>query len=743
MPSKARVVLAFCFLFVAGAAPAQDVLDARLDALEAEVAAAEDVSAIKRLQRTYGFYVDKGMWADLAEYFTDDAVASYPAGVYVGKDSLRKHLFLNVGGGTLSDIGLPDGRLYNHMNIQPVIHIDPDGRTAKGRWRAFAMFGTFGGGATWAEGVYEMTYEKVDGVWKIAVLDYHAGFAAPYATGWVPPAATAPAPESASSAALAPQTLAAPALSEPASAPTPATAPALTPETVPAPTVALPAPAIPTARAASRFGNLPHPADRPRRAACEGFPAACVAPFHYANPGTRAGARVWTTVRSAGLGSSEDPRERAIGVALRAERLADEQAIENLQRVYGYYFDARLWDDVAALFADDGTLEMDLRGVYVGRERIREFLDLLGPVGIEQGVLNDHVQLQIVATVAADGRSAKARSRSFSMTGVHGGDGAWSEGIYENTFVKEGGVWKIKDLRYFPTFITAYDKGWAQDAQPAPTASSELPPDRPPTSVYEIYPRAHIPPYHYDNPITGAPPRYPTGRGEPDAAAIAAVLAPVETEVGGRERRERPPLDSLVAEVEREIARVKDYHEIENLQSAYGYYLDKNLWNDLATLFAADGSIELAQRGVYVGRERVRGMLFNVFGAEGPQAGRLGNHIQWQPVIHVAADGGTGRLRARMMQQLNFGPRASMGASLYENEVVKEDGVWKFLRVHALNTWTAGYDGGWSNSPGTTVPGPSRTYPPDAPPTVTFEMFPNVYEIPFHYEHPVVGRSER
>ncbi len=61
--------------------------------------------------------------------------------------------------------------------------------------------------------------------------------------------------------------------------------------------------------------------------------------------------------------------------------------------------------------------------------------------------------------------------------------------------MKDNGVWKIKDLRYFPTFISDYDKGWAQDAKPVPTASTELPPDRPPTSVYEIYPKAHIPPF--------------------------------------------------------------------------------------------------------------------------------------------------------------------------------------------------------------------------------------------------------
>jgi triacylglycerol lipase len=94
-----------------------------------------------------------------------------------------------------------------------------------------------------------------------------------------------------------------------------------------------------------------------------------------------------------------------------------------------------------------------------------------------------------------------------------------------------------------------------------------------------------------------------------------------------------------------------------------------------------------------------------------------------------------------MMQQLNFGQRASMGASLYENEFVKEDGVWKFGIDHTFNTWTAGYDGGWVRSPGRTVPGPSKAFPPDTPTTFVFQMFPTVYEIPFHYPHPVTGRA--
>src|SRR5262245_18714055 len=569
------------------AAQSDAVLGARLDALEAQVVAAEDVAAIKRLQRQYGYYVDKGMWEDVADLYTDDAVANYPAGTYIGHDSIRKHLYINVGGGELGENGLVDNRLYDHMNIQPVVHLEPGGQTAKGRWRAFAFFGTFGGGATWAEGVYEMTYAKVGGVWKISNLDYHSRFSAPFSTGWVPP--------------------------EPA-----------------------PAGAAPRAPR-----NLTHPADRPRSEECPGFPAACVGPYHYTNPGVTDAGHVWTTVTlPASTGRRPADRDRAADLAARAQRLADEQEIENLQKIYGYYYDRRMWDEVADLFADGGTIEMGQRGVYVGKARVREFLNLLGPVGLKDGELNDHVQLQVVVHVAPDGRTAKARSRELDMLGVLDSHGEWSEGVYENTFVKDNGVWKIENLRYFPTFLTDYDKGWANDAKPVPTASKELPPDRPPTSVYAIYPKAHIPPFHYDNPATGTAPRYPEARGRPSDAAIAAVRAPVD--VPRAARGARPPQQdtaALVARAEQQVARAKDFHEIDNLTSAYGYYLDKNLWDDLANLFADRGTIELAQRGVYIGRERVRGFLFNVFGAEGPVQGRLGNDVQWQGVIKVVADG--------------------------------------------------------------------------------------------------------
>jgi triacylglycerol lipase len=712
-------------------------LQARLNRLEAEVTAAEDLSALKRLQRAYGYYLDKGMWEDLQAFFTDDAVANYPAGIYVGHESIRKHLFLNVGGRN-GAIGLGNNRLYDHMQLQPVVHLDPGGKTAKGRWRALAMFGSLGGGATWAEGVYELQYTKVKGVWKISKLDYYSGFGAPYATGWVAPATSGADPRG---AGAGPSSAGAAAGGSAPAAPNPgantgaaATSGATATPPTPAPSAAPPA---------RPRRNLPHPFDRERKMACDGFPTACLTPFHYENPGsTLSGATVWdASTMLAAVKPGGDAKKRAASLLHRAELLKAEQDVENLQRIYGYYIDRAMWDQASDLFTEDATFETAQQGVYIGKKRVREFLGTLGPNGLVEGWLNEHLQLQPLVDVSADGNTARVRSRELAMTGKIGGTGYWSEGVYENTFIRDNGVWKIKSLHFYPTFITEYKQGWGKDAQPVPTASAELPPDRPPTETYAIYPKPHVPPFHYRNPVTGKAPTYPTeADGGPTKQLAAAALMPANV-------RYSPPkvtdVNATVAEAERVVERVKDFHALDNLQSAYGYYLDKNLWNNLADLFSRDGSMELAQRGVYKG-PRVREFLLKVFGRgqEGPVANRLGNHLQLQPVIHVSEDGKTAKIRSRMVQQMSFGPRASMGGAIYENEAVKEDGVWKLSRDHAYNTFSAPYEGGWTAVTGSNVPGPSKDFPPDSPPTLVFDMFPSVYNIPFHYANPVTGRTD-
>src|SRR5690606_31761766 len=80
-------------------------------------------------------------------------------------------------------------------------------------------------------------------------------------------------------------------------------------------------------------------------------------------------------------GTVAQPADRAADLARRAAVLAHEvallehaHAIENLQRIYGFYIEEGLWTEAASLFTDDATLEIAGRGVYEGRERILEHL---------------------------------------------------------------------------------------------------------------------------------------------------------------------------------------------------------------------------------------------------------------------------------------------------------------------------------------------------------------------------------
>jgi len=200
-------------------------------------------------------------------------------------------------------------------------------------------------------------------------------------------------------------------------------------------------------------------------------------------------------------------------------------------------------------------------------------------------------------------------------------------------------------------------------------------------------------------------------------------------------------LKARIAKTRAQIDRLRDYDQIENLESAYGYYLDKNLWDQLADLFAKDSSMELAQRGVYEGQDHIRAFLHAFGGAEGPHENQLGNHLNLQPVIHVAPDGKTAKVRARVLQMMGrAGVSASMSGAVYENEFVKEDGVWKYKTDHAYNTWVINYDGGWAKQTRGTLPGQNKTVPPDRPPTLVFEAFPKVVDVPIHYKNPVTGR---
>ena len=132
------------------------------------------------------------------------------------------------------------------------------------------------------------------------------------------------------------------------------------------------------------------------------------------------------------------------------------------------------------------------------------------------------------------------------------------------------------------------------------------------------------------------------------ATALALTASPALAQSSSKTIAD---LKARIAATRLEIERARSYDQIENLENAYGYYVDKNYWDNVADLFAKDGStMELAQRGYYVGQDRIRAFLHDFGGKEGPSANRLGVHAQFQPVINVAPDNRTAKVRIRLMQ---------------------------------------------------------------------------------------------
>ncbi len=214
-----------------------------------------------------------------------------------------------------------------------------------------------------------------------------------------------------------------------------------------------------------------------------------------------------------GLAQAQNVEAELDALTARVEKLEGSRAIKKLQRAFGYYVDRGLWGEAADLFTDDGTIEVGLDGVYAGKARIREYLKRLhgNQEGLIYGQLNEWVTLQPAVFVAADGRSATARWRDHGMLGQYKKHAEWRDGIYENTYVKDQGVWKIRSLHLHVNFTVPYEKGWARlkagEGLKPSQASRDFPPDRPPTATYAAFPEPQVPPFQQPNPVTGKPVR--------------------------------------------------------------------------------------------------------------------------------------------------------------------------------------------------------------------------------------------
>jgi len=436
----------------------------------------------------------------------------------------------------------------------------------------------------------------------------------------------------------------------------------------------------------------------------------------------------------------------------------EENAVRNLQNIYGYYVDRRMWDDVADLFETQGTLDIAGVGQWKGAKSIRRGLDREGPAGLPAGVLNEHVQFPAIITMSPDGREARARGIELAMTGRNEAKGYWAVSLFENRYVKSDGIWRIAQMQLFPRFRSDYADGWGKSRLDPVAPAKEQAPDNP-----SALPKDALPVFSWRHPVTGQPIRYPSGTRTAGEFPTFGKPATLLSSAGSPAQR--------VAEAERKQRLLAADIGAENVSNAFGNYIDDFEWELLGDLFAQKGAREMPFAGYYIGPKRIATAEITKWGHRRTPRTGIPIHLRMQPVIDVTPDGRAARFRTRLFSiGSNLNSAGSFSGGMYPNDqALLEQGVWKLWSVGIDEFYynSAGYKNGWTNVPAEPAEKKPdmliKAYPPDVPLTAlgqrqqgfipgstqfnpyvhngpAYPGYPSAVPMWFHYVNPVSGR---
>ena len=445
-------------------------------------------------------------------------------------------------------------------------------------------------------------------------------------------------------------------------------------------------------------------------------------------------------------GPAPDSRLSLASLEQRIDALNAEDAVRNVQHAYGYYVDRKMWDDVVDLFASDSAVEIHGVATFRGRDGVRRAMERMGPEGLSHGELNDRPLFDTIVQILPGGTEALSRGIELGMLGeADKGTAHWELAVFRNRFVKEGGLWKLKELRLYPIMRADYFKGWGTDA--VRKQANTL-----------------LPEFIGANPATGKPVNT-KGLKIPVTPPLTGAIA------AAKDAGAKASTPGRLIEARRRLARSAAYDGTENLSSAYGYYIDDFQWPQLGAIFAEKGNKQSPFAGYYMGRERITKAATTMWGASSPARSGISYHWRIQPVIFVAEDGRSTNLRTRLFQ-LRTGKEAARSGDFYgasffsgmypNDQAVLENGVWRLwsLEIDEPYFTTAGWKGGWSlvkpAPAGAPRPPPSplvAKFAPDIPMTElgrraehfrggtgeTIE-WPGILPMWFNYRNPVSGR---
>jgi len=146
----------------------------------------------------------------------------------------------------------------------------------------------------------------------------------------------------------------------------------------------------------------------------------------------------------------------------RIQRIEDIAAIQQLKYKYWRCLDQKAWAELAECFSEDATVNYG-SGKYhfSGRDRIMKFLSESlgvdsGSIGIHHG---HHPEIELRSATTARGRWALYNY----LINTKQNRGVREGAFYEDEYVKQDGVWRIRHTGY--TYV--FHEEWSRDDTPS------------------------------------------------------------------------------------------------------------------------------------------------------------------------------------------------------------------------------------------------------------------------------------
>jgi hypothetical protein len=162
--------------------------------LEKQVTLMEDIQEIEDLQMKYGYYFETQNSEDIVDLFSEENTESIEItdhGLFKGKKGVRTMYFDWIAGranpNRISGI-LMTGGMVCIFQLQGVVEVATDGKTAKARWNCWDFEARPWNGLMrnyWLQGYYENEYIKENGKWYFKKLHWNDTFWTPYDDGWL------------------------------------------------------------------------------------------------------------------------------------------------------------------------------------------------------------------------------------------------------------------------------------------------------------------------------------------------------------------------------------------------------------------------------------------------------------------------------------------------------------------------------------------------------------------------------